>query len=152
MNIPIDWFMDYQEYLYDLFFEISSQERHRILKILQEETANLTQLSNGAGLNLPETRRHISRLLNVDLVERIPDGSYSLTNFGLQILETIEEMAFFSQYRDYFISHSVTQIPREFQVKLREIANSEYHDNILNFIRRMEGVIREAGEQVLLLC
>jgi predicted transcriptional regulator len=143
--------MDYQEYLYDLFFEISSQERHKILRILTEETANLTQLSNKAGLNLPETRRHISRLVKVDLVERIPNGSYSLTNFGVQILETVEEIAFFSQYRDYFLSHSVAQIPREFQVKLRDLANSEYHDNILNFIRRMEGVIREAKEQLFFL-
>ncbi|TFH14994.1 hypothetical protein E4H04_09225, partial [Candidatus Bathyarchaeota archaeon] len=143
--------MTFQEGLYDLFFEISSLERHKILLILQEETANLTKLSNEAGLNLPETRRHVSRLVKIDLVERRPNGSYSLTNFGEKILETVEEIAFFSQYRDYFLTHSVTQIPREYQVKLRDIANSEFHDNILNFIRKMESVIKEADNHVLLL-
>lgn len=143
--------MAYQEHLYDLFFEISSVERHKILKILHEENGNLTQLSKKLGLNLPETRRHISRLVKVDLVERIPDGSYSLTNFGQQVLETVEEIAFFSQYRDYFLIHSVDQLPREYKVKLRDLTNSGYEDNILNFIRLMEGVIKGAEETVLLL-
>ena len=152
MNIPIDWFiMSYQEYLYDLFFEISSQERHKILLSLKNEAFNLTQLSNQSGLNLPETRRHISRLMEVDLVERNPDGRYSLTHFGLRVLETIEEIAFFSLHKDYFLTHSVDYLPREFQVKLRDLSNSEFHDNILNFIRKIEVVIKEADKEVFLL-
>jgi predicted transcriptional regulator len=143
--------MAYQEDLYDLFFEISSLERHKILLSLGEKKSNLTQLAKKAGLNLPETKRHISRLVKVDLAKRLPDGSYSLTTFGQHILETVEEIAFFSQYREYFLAHSVTQIPREYQVKLSNIAKSDYHDNILNFIRRMESVINEAEERVLLL-
>ena len=152
MNNPIDWFiMSYQEYLYDLFFEISSRERHKILLSLMVDSANLTQLSNQAGLNLPETRRHITRLVEVDLVERNPDGRYSLTHFGLRVLETIEEIAFFTQHKDYFLAHSVDYLPREFQVKLRDLSNSEFHDNILNFIRRIEVVIKESEREVFLL-
>lgn len=143
--------MNYGEYLYELFFEISSQERHKILKILQDETENLTNLSKKTGLNLPETRRHISRLLKVDLIERIPDGRYNLTAFGKQILETIEEIAFVSQFRDYFLTHSVSQIPREYQIKLRDLSKSEYNDNIMTFIRKLEKVIKEAEKEVLLL-
>jgi len=152
MNIPIDWFiMSYQEYLYDLFFEISSQERHKILLSLKNEAFNLTKLSQQSGLNLPETRRHISRLMEVDLVERNPDGRYSLTHFGLRVLEIVEEIAFFSHHKDYFLTHSVDYLPREFQVKLRDLSNSEFHDNILNFIRKIEIVIKEAEKEVFLL-
>ena len=152
MYNSIDWFiMLPQEYLYDLLFEISSKERHQILLILREEAANLTYISKSSGLTLPETRRHVSRLLEVNLLERNPDGKYSLTYFGTRILELIEEISFFTQYKDYFLSHSVNFVPREFRTRIRELSDSEYHDNILNFIRRIDHVIREADNEVYLL-
>jgi len=76
-----------KDILYDILFEVSSEERHSILKILKENSSNLTNISRETGLNLPETRRHVSRLLDVELIERNPDGSYSITGFGERILE-----------------------------------------------------------------
>lgn len=143
--------MQFQEYLYDLFFEISSQERHKVLLNLREETSNLTRLSNKIELNLPETRRHISRLLEVDLIERNPEGSYSLTNYGYQILELIEEISFYTKHKEYFLTHPVQNIPREFRIRFRDISECEFDDNLLNFIRKIEHVIIEAQKELYLL-
>lgn len=143
--------MFFQEHLYDLLFEISNEDRHKILLMLQSKPANLTQLSKKSGLNLPETRRHVSRLTEVNLIERNPDGSYSLTFFGARILEQLEEISFFTHYRDYFLTHQVDAIPREYRVRLRDLSESEFHDNVLSFIRGIEQVIREARKEVWLL-
>jgi len=143
--------MFFQENLYDLLFEISNEDRHKILLMLQSEPANLTQLSKKSGLNLPETRRHVSRLMEVNLIERNPDGSYSLTLFGARILEQVEEISFFTHYKNYFLTHPMDTIPREYRVRLRDLSDSEFHDNILSFIRGIEQVIREARTEVWLL-
>ncbi|MBN1682450.1 DUF1724 domain-containing protein, partial [Candidatus Bathyarchaeota archaeon] len=143
--------MSFQDYLYDLLFEMASQERHNILLILRDESANLTYLSNKSGLNLPETRRHVTRLMDVDLVERNPDGKYSLTYFGLRILELVEEFSFFTQHKEYFLTHSIDYIPREFRLRLRDLSKSEFHDNILIFIRAIDQVIRYAEKEIWLL-
>ena len=143
--------MSFADDFYDLLFEISSEDRHKLLIYLHGESANLTNISKNIGLNLPETRRHVTRLTEVDLIKRNSDSSYSLTNFGKIILEQIDEIAFFTKHKEYFQSHNVDRIPREFKKRLGELSNSEYEHNILNYIRKMEIVIKEAEEEVWLL-
>ncbi|MFA9436930.1 MAG: transcriptional regulator FilR1 domain-containing protein [Candidatus Bathyarchaeota archaeon] len=143
--------MSFADNFYDLLFEVSSEDRHKLLLYLNGESANLTNISRNIGLNLPETRRHVTRLIEVDLIERNPNSSYSITNFGKIILEQIDEIAFFTNHKDYFQSHNVDSIPREFKKRLGELSNSEYENNILNYIRKMENVIKEAEEEVWLL-
>ena len=140
-----------QEYLYDILFEISSQERHKLLIILQNGPTNLTHLSNKSELNLPETRRHVTRLIEVDLIERNPDGRYSLTYLGSRILELVDEFYFFARYREYFLTHSVNNLPKEFRSRLRDLSNSVFHDNIMMFIHSIDQIIRNAEKEILLL-
>ena len=151
MNIPIDWFiMSYQEYLYDLFFEISSQERHKILLSVMRESANLTHLSNQAGLNLPETRRHVTRLTKVGLIKRIPDGSYYITNFGKRVLEQVDTISFFLENRDYFQNHVVDKLPHEFKIRLGDLASSNFYEKMLDFLQKIEQIVTSANETLFI--
>ena len=143
--------MSFADQLYDLLFEISSEDRHKILLFLDRKSANLTSISNETGLNLPETRRHISRLIDVELVERKPSGDYSLTNLGKIILEKINEVAFFSSYKEYFQSHTVDKIPPEFRNRLGELSSSKFETNVLNFVHKMEEVIKNAHRELVLV-
>jgi predicted transcriptional regulator len=140
-----------QEYLYDILFEISSQERHKLLIILRNGPTNLTHLSNKSELNLPETRRHVTRLIEVDLIERNPDGRYSLTYLGSRILELVDEFYFFARYREYFLTHSVNNLPKEFRSRLRDLSNSVFHDNIMIFIHSIDQIIKNAEKEIFLL-
>jgi predicted transcriptional regulator len=143
--------VSFTDNFYNLLFEISSEDRHRLLLFLVDESANLTTISRNIGLNLPETRRHVTRLTEVDLIKRNSDSSYELTNFGKIVLEQIDEIAFFMNHKDYFQTHNVNKIPGEFKKRLGELSSSELETNILNYIRKMEKVLREANEEVLLL-
>ena len=138
--------MSYQEYLYDLFFEISSQERHKILLSIMRESANLTQLSNQAGLNLPETRRHVTRLTKVGLIQRIPDGSYYITSFGKRVLEQVDTISFFLENRDYFQNHVVERLPHEFKIRLGDLASSNFYEKMLDFLQKIEQIVTSANE------
>ena len=143
--------MSFADQLYDLLFEISSEDRHKILLYLNRKSANLTAISNETGLNLPETRRHISRLIGVELVERNPSGDYSLTNLGKIILEKINEVAFFSTYSEYFQSHTVDKIPSEFRKRLGELSSSHLETNVLSFVHKMEEVLKKAQRELILI-
>ena len=143
--------MSFADQLYDLLFELSSQDRHQILLYLNRKSANLTAISNETGLNLPETRRHISRLIKVELVIRNPSGDYSLTNLGKIILEKISEVAFFSTYSEYFQSHTVDKIPSEFRKRLGELSSSHLETNVLSFVHTMEDVIKKAQRELILI-
>ena len=94
--------MSSSEILSNLLFEISNEDRYNILLAIEPAGSNLTRVSNKLGLKLSETRRHLSRLSQVGLTKRQPDGSYILTNFGYQILAQIENIQFFTDNKEYF--------------------------------------------------
>ena len=62
--------MDSSEKLCNTLFEISNKDRYDIVKSLIKKESNLTQISNLLGLKLSESRRHLSRLSEVGLVQK----------------------------------------------------------------------------------
>jgi predicted transcriptional regulator len=143
--------MDSSENLYNLLFEISNEDRHNILIFLTNSNANLTQISNTLNLKLSETRRHLSRLTQIGLIMRQPEGTYILTNFGNQILAQIDNIRFFTNNKDYFEYHSLRKIPQEFQWRLSSLSESEYITDVLEFIRNIDKIIRNAKVEILML-
>ncbi|TFH15040.1 hypothetical protein E4H04_09135 [Candidatus Bathyarchaeota archaeon] len=83
----------YKEDFYDLLFEVSNPNRYDILKLIKNEQRNLTNLSNNTNLNLPETRRHVTRLSEIGLIQRVPDGSYIITSLGQRVLEQLDTIS-----------------------------------------------------------
>jgi predicted transcriptional regulator len=143
--------MDSSEILSDLLFEISNEDRYNILRIVQTINSNLTYISTNLGLHLSETRRHLARLTQVGLIQRNPNGTYTLTNYGNQIMAQIENIQFFTENKTYFETHKIGKIPQEFQLRLSNLSENEYIDNILNFIRNIEQLITNANEEIWML-
>jgi predicted transcriptional regulator len=136
---------------YDLLFEVSNEDRHRILLQLEENPMNLSKLSRTQGRNLPETSRHVSRLCEVGLTRKDVKGLYYLTHYGGLILRQFRELEFATKYREYFTNHTLESIPPQFVKRIGDLSGSVITKNILDFIRQIEYVIREAKENVWLL-
>ena len=143
--------MESSEELYDIIFEVSHEDRHKILMCLDNSNAKLTQIAKILNLKLSEARRHLSRLTKAELVLRNSDGAYSLTNFGAQILTQVENIKFFTENREYFQSHSVKQIPYEFQSRLGDLSNSSLLMNMMRFLKEIEDVIDYSTESLSII-
>ncbi len=137
--------------LYDVLFEVSNEDRHGILHRLEEEPCNVTKIAKGQGLSLPETSRHVSRLCEVGLTRKEPEGLYPLTPYGKLVLKQLRELEFTTRYREYFTNHSMAGIPSEFVKRIGDLSGSAFTDNILEFFRQIEHVIKQAEEYVWLL-
>jgi predicted transcriptional regulator len=136
---------------YDLLFEVSNEDRHRILLQLEQEPINVTQISKNLGLSLPETSRHVSRLSEVGLTRKDTEGLFHLTSYGELALRQLRELEFSSNYREYFTNHTTAGLPPEFVKRIGDLLGSTFIENILDFIRQIEYVIKEAKEYVWLL-
>lgn len=136
------------ESFYNILFEISNEERHKILLQLEKENMNVTQLSKQLGLSLTETSRHLSRILEVGLAYRDPDGLYHISNFGKVLLKQLTGLEFISKYTDYFNSHSLMDIPREFLTRIGELSNSYYVDNVMSSFHNIERMFKESEEYI----
>jgi predicted transcriptional regulator len=139
------------EGFYDLLFEISNEDRHRILLLVQDKALRITDIAKEMGLNNPETRRHVSRLQEVGLIQRDVVGYYNLTPYGEASMLLIKEFEFLSANREYFETHTLSNIPEGFIKRIGELTASVALTNPMDFFRFTENLLKESREFVWLL-
>ena len=136
------------ENLCNLLFELSNEDRLRILHQLNKEAMNVTNLSKTLDLTTQESSRHISRLGEVGLTQKDIDGFHRLTSYGELVLKQLEGLKFISQHRDYFTSHTLACISPEFVCRIGELADSTYTDDVMVAFYNVDKVFREAEEYI----
>jgi len=102
-------------------------------------------------LNLPETSRHISRLLEVDLIQKKVDGKYYVTAFGALVIRQVNEIMFHTKHQDYFLSHSSGLIPAEYSSRLGVFSESQFFDDVMGFIKVLNQILSQARRRVDIL-
>ena len=136
------------EDFYNVLFEVSNEDRHKILLQLESEPCNVTQISKKLGLSLPETSRHVARLSEVGLTRKDSQGLHSLTLYGRLVVKQLLELEFTTKYREYFTNHTIMGLPLEFMKRIGDLANSTYMHNAITFLHSIETLIRDAEEFV----
>ena len=136
------------ENLCELFFELSNEDRLRILHRLSSGPMNITNLSEKLDLTKQEVSRHMQRLNEAMLTEKSVDGPYHLTPYCKQVLIQLEELEFLSQHRNYFVSHSISRLPQEFIKRIGELRRSKYVDGISDAFYIRQQVVKEAEEYI----
>jgi len=136
------------KYLCNLLFELSNEDRLRILYQVAKEPMNITNLAKLLDLTIQESSRHVSRLTEAGLTQKDADGSHRLTPYGELVLEQLPGLTFISKQRDYFTSHPLTTVPMEFVDRIGDLSNSTYMDDVMVVIRSVEMLIQGAKEYV----
>jgi predicted transcriptional regulator len=134
------------EHLCSVYFELSNEERLEILKILEVSPQNFTHISEKLSLNNQQCSRHLTRLLEANLIEKKPEGPYQISNYGQILLELSQSIDFATAWKDYFLIHDLSKIPYEFVTRLGDISKSRYTPNVMNSISEFESIISEAEE------
>jgi len=137
------------EAFYDVLFEVSNEDRHKILLQLADEPMNVTRISKRLGFSLTETSRHLSRIGEVGLTRKDSDGLYHINNFGTVLLAQLKGVEFITTYRDYFTSHSLTGIPEGLLARIGELSDSYLVDNVMASFHKVERLIEKAEEYIL---
>ena len=135
----------------DLLFELSNDDRRRILLSINEKPMRLTQISKNLGLTVQETSRQLSRLEDVGLEYKDPKGYHHLTHYGELILRQLRGIEFTSNFKAYFTTHSLERLSSEFIDGIGDLSESVEIANAMDFIRNTENLIREARDYVWLL-
>ena len=139
------------EKICDLFFEFSNEDRLSILYKLINGANTVTSLSRDLDLTTQETSRHLSRLMEIGLTFREPDGSHRLTPYGELSLAQMRGFRFTCAHINYMKSHKLTGIPLEFIARLGELEHSVYTDDVMVTFHRVQQTIRTAEDYVLRL-
>ncbi len=134
------------ESLTDLLFELSSDDRLKILLELEKSPKNLTRIAKNLDFTAQETSRNVARLLKTSLITRNPDGNYILTTYGGTSLKLLSSYEFLSENRKYFLTHDPSELPYHFLNRLGELTESSFEgDFVTNYV--IEGEMAKRVEK-----
>jgi predicted transcriptional regulator len=132
----------------NLFFELSNENRLRIMLELEKEPLKLTHISKKLDLTSSDTHRQLSRLSETKLVVKDVEGFFRLTPFGHQALRWLPGYRFISDNSVYFQSHSLSNIPHNLLLRLGDLSGCLFSDDALVSVSSIESMIREADEYI----
>ena len=136
------------ESLCDLLFEVSNEDRLTILRKLSEESMNVTGLAKELSLTTQESSRHLSRLSDIGLARKNPEGLYLLTPYGELILNLLPGLEFVSGHSEYFSNHSHERLPSHLLSRMGELEESVYLDDAVVALYSIEKMVPRAEEYI----
>jgi len=134
---------------YDLMFEVSNEDRARILHELSAEPHTYSDLSRKLDITTQEVSRHVQRLTENGLTVRRSDGLLTLTPFGELLLRQLATLRFTSKHRGYFSDHVISGLPDKFMARMGELRGCSYVDDVMVAVHRVQRLIEESEEYIL---
>jgi len=90
-------------------------------------------------------------LEKVNLVLKDSDGFYGVTPYASHVLGLIPGLRFLSENRVYFMSHTLSCLPREFVDRIGSLTGASYVGDVMVAFSNVENAIREAQECIWIL-
>jgi predicted transcriptional regulator len=125
-----------------LFNELSSKVRLGILEMLKEGERRFSEIVNAVELSSPEVSRHLKRLREANLVDKLPSGGYRLSLFGETATRMTANIPALMEKSEYFLSHDTSVIPTRLLRDLESISEARI-ETVFSLMGRL---IKSLGE------
>src|ERR671931_327195 len=130
------------------FFELASQQRLAIIFRLNAKKAKISQLAKDLDITMQEAHRNVSRLQQAGLIEKNPEGIFSLTTFGNTIIKQIPTFNYLSKHKEYFSEHILGELPIKFIMRLRALDQCEFVKGVVAILERWKDIYRQADQYI----
>jgi predicted transcriptional regulator len=129
-----------------LFFELASESRLSILRELQAENLKMQEIARRLDVTATEAFRQLERLSAALLVQRQPDGTFAIAEYGKLVLQLSSSLEFVSKHRDYFSTHDIMRLPPQFVNRLSELSQADLVMDTIESLNRGERALMEAEQ------
>jgi predicted transcriptional regulator len=138
--------MDSQDGVDRLFFEFASDSRLGMLRELQAKDLKMQELARKLNLTDTETCRQLQRLSEAQLVQKQPNGAYTLTGYAKLHIQLMAPMNFIFKHSDYFLDHDVFCLPYEFVNRLGELSEAEFCREAISGFNRVREMVFDSDK------
>jgi predicted transcriptional regulator len=132
----------------ELFFQLASVDRKRILSELQTESLGNNEVAKRLGMTATETLRQLQRMTDVHLLEKMGDGKYRITQYAKIVLDATAPLDFISQFRDFFLTHNAMLLPTEYRARLGELSGCVLLSTAVDTFNTVTGMMTSAREKI----
>ncbi len=126
-----------------LFFELASESRLAILRELHNEKLKMQEIARRLDVTATEAFRQLERLSAALLVQRQPDGTFALAEYGRLVLQLSSSLKFISNHRNYFSTHDLSRLPVQFQSRLSELSQAKLVTDTIEILNAGERAYTE---------
>jgi predicted transcriptional regulator len=130
------------------FFELASEQRLAIIFRLNAKKAKISQLAKDLDITMQEAHRNVNRLQQAGLIEKNPEGVFSLTTFGNTIIKQIPTFNYLSKHKEYFSEHILGELPIKFIMRLGALDRCEFVKGVVAILERWKDIYREADQYI----
>ena len=138
--------MENQEGIERLFFELASESRLGILRTLEEKNLKMNDVARKLDLTTTETFRQLQRLSEALLIQKQPEGTYAITQYGRLVLEFSSPLEFALKHKEYFLAHDVWRLPYQFLKRLGELSQTNLITGMMESTAKSSQMIGEAQQ------
>ncbi len=135
----------------DLLFEISNEERLRILHLLDEKPKRLSNVAKILDITTSETSRHLSRLMNIGAIEKNADGEYCLNGYGTLLIQMTSYFEFLIEKREYIQTHDLSILPSRFITQLGKLKDSIIISGVYDVMDEQLTAVVETKKRIWIL-
>ena len=136
--------MGSEEGIEQLFFDFAAESRLGILRELQEKNLRINEIARKLDLTATEAFRQVQRLYESLLLQKLPDGSYSISEYGKIAMQLLPSYEFIFKHKDYFLSHDIWRLPASFIERIGELSHTTYIKDNITAISKIEQIMRRA--------
>ncbi len=131
-----------------LLFDLASESRLGILRELSTNKLKMAEVARKLGLTATENFRQLQRLSEAKLIQRLPDGEYTLTEYGKLTLHLLPALEFTHKQREYFLNHNIWTLPPSFVNRIGELAGAILSTDTIENVNHAVHVVAEAEKYV----
>ncbi len=136
--------MENAEKITNLFFDFSSESRLGIIRELTQQNLRMKDLARKLDLTPTEVSRQLQRLTETSVVQKVPDGTYEITNYGKLTVQLLPSLEFTFRHKGYFLHHDVSRIPYQLVNRIGELSKGTLCMDPIETINRTEHIFKES--------
>jgi predicted transcriptional regulator len=131
-----------------LLFDLASEDRLAILRELNLKALKMNEVAKKLGLTSTENFRQLQRLSEAKLIQKQPEGEYTLTEYGKLTLYLLPALEVTYKHRDYFLSHNIWTLPTAFVNRIGELAGASLSMDTIENVNHAAHVVSETEKYV----
>lgn len=138
--------MGSREVMEKLLFELASESRLSILGELQKENLKMQDIARRLDVTATEAFRQLQRLSEAGLVQKQPEGTFAITQYGKLVLHLSSSFEFISKHKEYFSEHDIMRLPPQFVNRLSELSQADLVLDTIEVLNKGERALMEAEQ------
>jgi DNA-binding transcriptional ArsR family regulator len=127
--------------------ELSFPVRMGILENLSQKPMKLNDISKNYSLSKSEISRHLSRLLEIKVIKKDDDRTYSVTPLGEAFINLLLPVNFLLSYHDFFENHYF-DLPISNYRFIDNLSKAELISGIGNVLTTVQNILSETESQI----